>query len=98
MPLEAPVTNPTLPSSMKNEYARVSSQDHNLAMQNDALKTAKCTRIYHEKRSGKDKERPERTDAPPKLLVSHSEPPSTRELSKRNWQTTTRGRPSFVIS
>lgn len=46
---------------MKIGYARVSTQDQNLDMQIDALKTAGCEIIFEEKISGKTKERPELT-------------------------------------
>ena len=39
-------------------YARVSTEDQNLDLQNDALKEAKCDHIYEEKISGKIKDRP----------------------------------------
>lgn len=44
---------------MKIGYARVSTQDQDLALQLDALQTADCTTIYQEKVSSKRKERPE---------------------------------------
>ncbi|HEY0056602.1 MAG TPA: recombinase family protein [Pedobacter sp.] len=44
---------------MKIGYARVSTQDQNLTMQKDALKSAGCELIFEEKISGKSKERPE---------------------------------------
>ena len=43
---------------MKIGYARVSTEDQNLDLQNDALKEAKCDHIYEEKISGKIKDRP----------------------------------------
>lgn len=46
---------------MKIGYARVSTQDQNLDMQIDALKSAGCEIIFEEKISGKSKERPELT-------------------------------------
>ena len=46
---------------MKIGYARVSTSDQNLDLQNDALKKLGCDHIYEEKASGKTKERPELT-------------------------------------
>ena len=43
---------------MKIGYARVSTEDQNLDLQNDALKDANCDHIYEEKMSGKIKNRP----------------------------------------
>jgi DNA invertase Pin-like site-specific DNA recombinase len=40
-------------------YARVSTQDQNLALQIDALTNAGCKKIFHEKTSGSRAERPE---------------------------------------
>ena len=39
-------------------YARVSTIDQNPEMQIDALQQAGCTKIYTEKASGKNKDRP----------------------------------------
>jgi len=44
---------------MKIGYARVSTQDQKLELQLDALEQDGCERIYQEKKSGKNKERPE---------------------------------------
>lgn len=43
---------------MKIGYARVSTQDQNLELQNDELEKAGCEKIFEEKISGKTKERP----------------------------------------
>lgn len=44
---------------MKMGYARVSSDDQNLDLQRDALKIARCERVYEEKESGGKLDRPE---------------------------------------
>ena len=44
---------------MKIGYARVSTEDQGLDLQLDALKKAKCQKIYREKITGRTKERPE---------------------------------------
>lgn len=44
---------------MKFGYARVSTQDQNLDLQIDALTKFGCDKYFHEKISGKNKERPE---------------------------------------
>jgi DNA invertase Pin-like site-specific DNA recombinase len=44
---------------MKIGYARVSSDDQNLDLQRDALNNAGCERIYEEKESGGNADRPE---------------------------------------
>lgn len=43
---------------MKIGYARVSTEDQNLALQREALLAAGCARIYEEKRSGATRRRP----------------------------------------
>ena len=43
---------------MKLGYARVSTQDQNLALQLDALKTAGCEKVYQETVSGATADRP----------------------------------------
>ena len=45
-------------------YARVSTDDQNLALQRTALKQAGCKRIYEEKVSGAKRDRPELTRMP----------------------------------
>lgn len=44
---------------MRIGYARVSTEDQDLALQLDALNKAKCEKIYQEKITGRTKERPE---------------------------------------
>ncbi len=44
---------------MKIGYARVSTQDQDLALQLDALKVAGCVKLYKEKMTGSTRERPE---------------------------------------
>ena len=39
-------------------YARVSTQEQDFALQLDALKTAGCNRVFEEKASGAQRERP----------------------------------------
>jgi DNA invertase Pin-like site-specific DNA recombinase len=47
------------PIFMKIGYARVSTEDQVLDLQQDALTLASCERIYQEKASGKNTDRPE---------------------------------------
>lgn len=44
---------------MKIGYARVSTQDQKLELQTDALTSQGCEQIFKEKKSGKNRERPE---------------------------------------
>ena len=44
---------------MKIGYARVSTKDQNLDLQNEALQKAGCEKIFEEKISGSTKNRPE---------------------------------------
>ena len=39
-------------------FARVTSQEQDFALQLDALKTAGCNRVFEEKASGEQRERP----------------------------------------
>ena len=48
-----------LKMKMKIGYARVSTQDQKLELQIDALEQDGCEQIYQEKKSGKNKERPD---------------------------------------
>ncbi|MBC5994004.1 recombinase family protein [Pontibacter cellulosilyticus] len=57
---------------MKIGYARVSTQDQKLELQLDALTGAGCEQVYREKKSGKNKERPEL-----EKMIAHLRPGDT---------------------
>jgi DNA invertase Pin-like site-specific DNA recombinase len=58
-------------------YARVSTQDQDPALQLDALKAAGCEKVFTEKASGAQRERPQLRAA----LDSTTCAPATRSLS-----------------
>ena len=58
-PTELPGAEPAVLTGIKIGYARVSTGGQNLERQIDALKAAGCRRIFAEKQSGRDTDRPE---------------------------------------
>ena len=56
---ELPSAEPAVLTGIKIGYARVSTGGQNLERQIDALKAACCRRIFAEKQSGRDTDRPE---------------------------------------
>ena len=55
------LAEPPAPTDIRIGYARVSTGAQNIGRQTDALKAAGCRRIFAEKKSGRDSERPELT-------------------------------------
>jgi DNA invertase Pin-like site-specific DNA recombinase len=58
-PTELPGAEPAVLTRIKIGYARVSTGGQNLERQMDALNAAGCRRIFAEKQSGRDTDRPE---------------------------------------